>query len=517
MSILFKTRKTGLDTGTGEEGGGLSIPGAKLRIFCRKKTFLPEKITRGRFWEIPPPPTRILPEKTYLCARKHQTFTMQHSDTLARLNITSLTPMQEATAQAWTTGRDLILLSPTGTGKTLAFLLPLAAELREDTPGVQALVLSPSRELAQQTARVFADMKTPLRALCCHGGRPTMDEHRLMRQTNPALIVATPGRLADHLRKGNFDTRHVHTLVIDEFDKCLELGFQEEMEEIIRLLPAVRRRVLLSATDAATLPHFVRPAQDPDAAALRLDFLPAADTDNRLTLRIIPSADKDKLETLFRLLCTLGTSPTLVFANHRESVERIARYLRERRFPAAPFHGGMEQDNRERALYKFRNGTTPVLICTDLAARGLDIDSVQNIVHYHLPTQADAFTHRNGRTARWDARGTAYLILHTAETRPDWLPPHIPTTDLPATTPPIPQPQWATLYIGKGKRDRLSRADVAGFLGKKAGLGRDDLGRIDILPHFALAAIRRNRLQQTLRLVQGEKIKGMHTRIEQAK
>ena len=442
---------------------------------------------------------------------------MQHSDTLARLNITSLTPMQEATAQAWTTGRDLILLSPTGTGKTLAFLLPLAAELREDTPGVQALVLSPSRELAQQTARVFADMKTPLRALCCHGGRPTMDEHRLMRQTNPALIVATPGRLADHLRKGNFDTRHVHTLVIDEFDKCLELGFQEEMEEIIRLLPAVRRRVLLSATDATTLPHFVRPAQDPDAAALRLDFLPATDTDNRLTLRIIPSADKDKLETLFRLLCTLGTSPTLVFANHRESVERIARYLRERRFPAAPFHGGMEQDNRERALYKFRNGTTPVLICTDLAARGLDIDSVQNIVHYHLPTQADAFTHRNGRTARWDARGTAYLILHTADARPGWLPPHIPTTNLPATTPPIPQPQWATLYIGKGKRDRLSRADVAGFLGKKAGLGRDDLGRIDILPHFALAAIRRNRLQQTLRLVQGEKIKGMHTRIEQAK
>ena len=325
---------------------------------------------------------------------------MQHSDTLARLNITSLTPMQEATAQAWTTGRDLILLSPTGTGKTLAFLLPLAAELREDTPGVQALVLSPSRELAQQTARVFADMKTPLRALCCHGGRPTMDEHRLMRQANPALIVATPGRLADHLRKGNFDTRHVHTLVIDEFDKCLELGFQEEMEEIIRLLPAVRRRVLLSATDAATLPHFVRPAQDPDAAALRLDFLPAADTDNRLTLRIIPSADKDKLETLFRLLCTLGTSPTLVFANHRESVERIARYLRERRFPAAPFHGGMEQDNRERALYKFRNGTTPVLICTDLAARGeLDpvigrkdeierdiaaVEGVSNVHHVHI-------------------------------------------------------------------------------------------------------------------------------------
>lgn len=442
---------------------------------------------------------------------------MQHLDILARLNITSLTPMQEATAQAWTTGRDLILLSPTGTGKTLAFLLPLATGLSEHQPNVQAIVISPSRELALQTTRVFADMRTPLRALCCHGGRPTMDEHRLMQQTHPALIVATPGRLADHLRKNNFPTGQVHTLIIDEFDKCLELGFQEEMEEIIRLLPAVKRRVLLSATDTADLPPFACPTQDPEAAPLRLDFLQTHTTDDRLTLHTVPSPAKDKLETLFRLLCTLGNASTLVFANHRESVDRIARFLRDRRFPASPFHGGMEQDNRERALYKFRNGTTPVLICTDLAARGLDIDGVANIVHYHLPLTPDTFTHRNGRTARWEARGNAYLILHTDEKRPDWLPPHIPALDLPATTPPIPRPDWATIYIGKGKRDRLSRADIVGFLCKKAGLSRDDLGRIDILPHFALAAIRRNRLAQTLRLVQGEKIKGLHTRIEQAK
>lgn len=436
---------------------------------------------------------------------------------LARLGIDTLTPMQQATAEAWPTGRDLILLSPTGTGKTLAFLLPLATALADADNRVQAIVLSPSRELAQQTARVFTDMHTPLRALCLHGGRPTMDEHRLMQANHPALLVATPGRLADHLRKHNFDVRGVHTLVIDEFDKCLELGFHDEMQEIIAALPAVRRRVLLSATDAAELPAFVRPNLSDDAGALRLDFLHTSTADSRLSLRHVLAPQRDKLDTLFQLLCSLGTDSTLVFANHRESVERIARFLRDKRFPAAPFHGGMEQDDRERALYKFRNGSTPVLVCTDLAARGLDIDGVANVIHYHLPTAPDAFTHRNGRTARWTATGTAYIILGPDEPLPTYVPANTPVFTLPHPTPPAPRPAWTTLYIGKGKRDRLSRADIVGFLCKKGGLSAADLGRVDLLPHFALAAIRRDRLQQTLRLVQGEKIKGMRTRIEQAK
>ena len=443
---------------------------------------------------------------------------MNTTNLLARLGIESLTPMQQLAAEAWQTGRDLILLSPTGTGKTLAFLLPLAIELDAADDRVQAIVLSPSRELAQQTARVFADMQTGLRAACLHGGRPTMDEHRLMHQTQPSLLVATPGRLADHLRKRNFDPRGVRTLVIDEFDKCLELGFQAEMEEIISALPSVNRRVLLSATDAPALPAFVRPVTPEGLPALRLNFLGENEEGGRrLSLRRVISPQKDKLETLFTLLCSLGTQSTLVFANHRESVDRIARFLRERRLPSAPFHGGMEQDDRERALYKFRNGTLPVLVCTDLAARGLDIDGVQNIVHYHLPPQADAFTHRNGRTARWTATGTAYLILGPDETLPAYLQEDIPELGLPQTPLPLPRPQWATIYIGKGKRDRLSRGDIVGFLCKKGGLGRDDLGRVDVLPHFALAAVRADRLRQTLRLVQGEKIKGVKTRIEEAK
>ena len=441
---------------------------------------------------------------------------MDIQQTLARLGLDALTPMQEAARSAWTDGRDLVLLSPTGTGKTLAYLLPLAAELDAGRPEVQAVVVTPTRELAQQTAEVYRTLRTPAAALCLHGGRPTMDEHRRLRQVRPALLIATPGRLCDHLRKHNFDPAAVRTLVIDEFDKCLELGFRDELEELTAALQGVRRRVLLSATDAREIPDFLPLSAGP-AAALRLDFLGTGADDGRLQLRRVQSPQRDKLETLLRLLCMPGTRPALVFVNHRESVERIARFLRDRRFPCAAFHGGMEQDERERALYRFRNGSAPALVCTDLAARGLDIEGVGAVVHYHLPPQADAFTHRNGRTARWTATGTAYLLLGPDEPLPAYVAEEIPAFPLPDAPLPIPRPEWATIYIGKGKRDRLSRGDIVGFLCKQGGLSADDLGRVDVLPRFALAAVRADRLRQVLRLVQGEKIKGLKTRIEEAK
>ena len=245
-----------------------------------------------------------------------------------------------------------------------------------------------------------------------------MDEHRTMKSVNPSVIIATPGRMNDHLRKHNFDATKVNTLVIDEFDKCLELGFQEEMNEVISQLPSLRKRVLLSATDADEIPQFV----SLDSQPLKLDYLENNfSLNSRLNLQVVQSPQKDKLETLYNLLCTLGNASTLVFVNYRESVDRVVAYLKEKRFPCEAFHGGMEQIRRERALYKFRNGSCPVLVSTDLAARGLDISGVEHVVHYHLPINEEAFTHRNGRTARWEASGTAYLLLHHEETIPEYL------------------------------------------------------------------------------------------------
>ncbi len=439
---------------------------------------------------------------------------MEQADILRNLKIERLTPMQEAVNEAYlTTDNDLVLLSPTGTGKTLAFLLPIVQTLRADVEGVQVVVLESSRELALQIETVFRAMGTPYKAMSCYGGRPAMAEHRAMRGLSPQVIIGTPGRMNDHLDKANFDARAVTTLVIDEFDKCLELGFQEEMAEVIAKLPALKRRVLLSATDATEIPRFTGLEKRP----LRLDYLDPATSMARLELRRVLSPDKDKLETLYRLLCTLGEQRTLVFVNYRESVDRVTAYLKSQRFPAAAFHGGMEQQDRERALYKFRNASCPVLVSTDLASRGLDIPGIDNVVHYHLPVNEEAFIHRNGRTARWQARGYSFFLLHEEETLPSYVPADIPRFELPADTPKPPKPRWATIYIGKGKKDKLSKVDIVGFLCKKGGLTGSEIGPVDVREHAAYAAVPRTRLKQLLTLVRAEKIKGMKTIVEEAK
>ena len=432
---------------------------------------------------------------------------------LSNLKIDTLNPMQEAAIDAWKEGKDLILLSPTGSGKTLAYLLPLLETLKPDVKGVQAVVLVPSRELALQIDQVFKSMNTPFKAMSCYGGRPAMEEHRTMKGMEPSIIIGTPGRMNDHLSKQNFDASTVKTLVIDEFDKCLEFGFQEEMATVIGQLPKLERRYLLSATESEEIPQFTGMNR-----TTRLNFL---DTEEELSERIhiynVMSPIKDKLETLYKLLCTLGSESTLVFCNHRESVDRVGKYLQSQKLPCGIFHGGMEQEDRERSLYKFRNGSCHVLISTDLAARGLDIPDIDHIVHYHMPIQEDGYIHRNGRTARWDAEGNSYIILHGEETLPAYVSEEPEIFELPEQTPKPSQPEFVTLYIGKGKKDKINKIDIVGFLSKKGNLGKEEIGRIDVKDHYAFAAVSRKKVKQTLQLIRNEKIKGVKTRIEEAK
>lgn len=434
-------------------------------------------------------------------------------DVLAALAIEQLNPMQEASIDAWKEGKDQILLSPTGSGKTLAYLLPLIGSLKPEQKGVQAVVLVPSRELALQTDQVFKAMNTGFKSVSCYGGRPAMEEHRTIKGVQPAVIIATPGRMNDHLSKQNFDAVTVRMLVIDEFDKSLELGFQEEMAAIIGQLPNLQRRFLLSATDAEEIPRFAGMEH-----TVRLDFLQdtSAGKESRLTLMKVISPSKDKIDTLYKLLCTLGSSSCIVFCNHRDAVDRVHKLLADKKLYSERFHGGMEQPDRERALYKFRNGSCHVLISTDLAARGLDIPEIEHIIHYHFPVNEEAFTHRNGRTARWDATGSSYLIVSTEENLPEYIPEELEVLALPENAPKPPKPLWVTLYIGKGKKDKLSRMDIAGFLYKKGNLSREDVGQIDVKDHYAFVAVRRGKVKQLLTLIRGEKIKGMKTVIEEA-
>ncbi|MCQ2238156.1 MAG: DEAD/DEAH box helicase [Bacteroidaceae bacterium] len=441
---------------------------------------------------------------------------------LEHAGIKQLNKMQETTLKTYGGGGNLVLLSPTGSGKTLAYLLPLVMDLMEhrtegdaasEEAAVQAIVLVPSRELALQTEQVFKSLGSPLRAVSCYGGRPAMEEHRSLRGIKPEVVIATPGRMNDHLGKGNLQAGTVRVLVIDEFDKCLELGFQDEMCDVIRKLPQLRRRVLLSATDAEEIPNFTRVGKDP----VRLDFLekkPSA----RIQVKVVHSPEKDKLDTLYNLLAQRDGESSLVFVNYRESVDRVGQYLKKRGVFCEMFHGGMEQKDRERALYKFSNGSSNVFVSTDLAARGLDIPDVDNIIHYHLPTSPEAYTHRNGRTARWEAEGNSFLILGPEEQMPEYIG-NIQSyrLELVAEGHRMNLPEWVTLYIGKGKKDKLSKGDILGFLCQKGGLDKTEIGRIDVKDHYAFAAISRNKLRDTLRQVQGQKIKGMKTLIEPTK
>ena len=440
-------------------------------------------------------------------------LTPQITQALVHLKISSLNPMQESAIESWREGKDLILLSPTGSGKTLAYLLPLLETLKPEVKGVQAVVMVPSRELALQIDQVFKSMNTPYKVMSCYGGRPAMEEHRTMKGINPSVIIGTPGRMNDHLSKQNFEAADVQTLIIDEFDKCLEFGFQEEMATVIGQLPRLKRRYLLSATDAEEIPRFTGLNQ-----TLKLNFLSEEEPiSQRIHIYKVMSPIKDKLETLYQLLCTLGSKSTLVFCNHRESVERVGKYLQSQKYPCGVFHGGMEQDDRERALYKFRNGSCHVLISTDLAARGLDIPAIENIVHYHMPIQEDGYIHRNGRTARWEAEGNSYIILHPEEQLPAYIQETPDTFNLPEVIPSPSQPDFVTIYIGKGKKDKINKIDIVGFLAKKGNLKKEEIGRIDVKDHYAFVAVSRKKINEVLKNIRNEKIKGVKTIIEEAK
>lgn len=421
---------------------------------------------------------------------------------LANTGIEKLNGMQQAVLDAGT-AKDMVLLSPTGSGKTLAFLLPLLTTLSGEGEKIEALLVAPSRELALQIETVFRSLGSGYKVYCCYGGHPIRTEKKSLEHP-PTVLIGTPGRIVDHLEKGNIDLDSVRTLILDEFDKSLELGFLSEMKEILSHLPALRRRVLTSATEAVEIPPFTG-----ITSPVRLSFLTGVKESKGLTVRVVKSPEKDKLETLYRLLGELQGESALIFCNFRETVERVSAYLTRQGVDNDYFHGGMEQPERERALSRFRNGSATVFISTDLASRGLDIPEVMNVIHYHLPVNEEAYIHRNGRTARMNAVGNAFLILNEAEMIPEYITREPAEFFLPETARMPVRSEWVTLTINRGKRDKLSKKDVVGFLFQKGGLGKDELGVVEVKESCAYAAVKREKLADLLERVRDEKIKNM--------
>ncbi|WP_115810673.1 DEAD/DEAH box helicase [Flavobacterium aquicola] len=431
---------------------------------------------------------------------------------LLNIGIESLNEMQETAQDVILNDNNVLLLSPTGSGKTLAFLLPIFEMLLPEILSVQCLILVPSRELGLQIEQVWKKMGTDYKVNVCYGGH-SIDTEIKNLSNPPAVLIGTPGRIADHIDRGTFRLDKIQTLILDEFDKSLQLGFHEQMSFIIGKLSKLNKRVLVSATSDIEIPKYTR-VVNPTV----LDFIPSEEEKaSNLVTKMVISKSKDKLESLFNLICSLKSQSAIIFCNHRDAAERISDTLNEKGIYATYYHGGMDQEERERSLIQFRNGSMSYLITTDLAARGLDIPEMKHVIHYHLPLKEDEFTHRNGRTARMQASGSAYLIVNESEKKLDYVDYEMPVLNVENSINLPKPPEFQTIYISGGKKNKLNKIDIVGFFSQKGKLEKGDLGLIEVKDFISFAAVKFNKVKDLLLAVKDEKMKGKKFKIEVAR
>ncbi|MDO6601805.1 DEAD/DEAH box helicase [Arenibacter palladensis] len=425
-------------------------------------------------------------------------------DVLAKLNIQQLNPMQEEAIAVIGKTTNTVILSPTGTGKTLAFLLPLIETLDPNIDEVQALILVPTRELAIQIEQVVRNMGTGYKVNAVYGGRP-MSKDKIEIKHNPSILIGTPGRILDHFDSDRFSKESIETLVLDEFDKALEIGFEVEMSAILNELPNIKKRILTSATQGVGIPDFVKMDKP-----LVINYLQGK-KESQLAIKTVVSTDRDKLPRLLDLLLHLGNDPGIIFCNFRDSIEEVSSFLQKNKIAHSCFSGGMEQKDRERSLIKFRNGTSQILIATDLAARGIDIPELKYIIHYELPHSLEEFIHRNGRTARVNAKGTAYVLKWEKEGLPSFIK-DTGIADISKRT--VRKPQfWETLFISGGRKDKISKGDIAGLFFKQGNINKDQLGEIELKQDCAFVAVPLSIADQLVEKLNNSRLKKKKVRI----
>lgn len=422
------------------------------------------------------------------------------------LNLQSWTPIQEDVIEAMSSHSNIVLYSPTGSGKTIAFLLPLINSIQFDNNYCEAVILSPTRELALQIEKVVKSLKLNIQLTTCYGGH-SMKIERNNLEASPQLIIATPGRLHDHIRRGNVNLSKVKHFIIDEFDKSLELGFLEDIERIHRAFNNCKNYTLASATKLKEIPTFL-----PLKNALIIDR--SSTEESQPSLSFYKYDDQDRLMSLTNLIASFQLEPTIIFCNFREDVEELYNLLSDNGIACEAYHGGLEQDMRQRALTKFRNGSSPLLICTDLGARGLDIPDIKHIIHFQLPDKEDAFIHRNGRTARMHKEGSIYIPSSELE-KINYSIPEL--NSLKVNTSDYYSPNWHTLYFSGGKKNKINKIDLVGFLCQKGQLSKDQIGLIEVLDYTSFVAVNHDNIYDLARQLREHKIKGQKLRIAKSK
>lgn len=423
---------------------------------------------------------------------------------LAKLNIYELNEMQNKAISVIEETTNTVLLSPTGTGKTLAFLLPTLKLIDPNNKEVQVLILVPSRELAIQIEQVIREMGAGLKVNAVYGGR-SMAKDKIELKHTPSILIGTPGRIADHFANNRFSKSSIKTLILDEFDKSLEVGFEYEMRGIINQLPNINKRILTSATQETEIPDFVR-LDNPKV----VNFL-TGKKPKKLAIKTVVSPSKNKNETLLELLHHIGNKQGIIFCNLKDSIQVLSDFLTKKKIAHSCFSGGMEQRDRERSLIKFRNGTSQILLATDLAARGIDIPELNYIIHYELPQRIEEFTHRNGRTARVNAKGTAYILKWQKENLPEFIK-NATNVDI-STKEKLKPRYWETLFISGGRKDKISKGDIAGLFFKQGSLTKDQLGVIELKQDCAFVAVPTSEAKELVEKLNNRRLKNKKVRI----
>lgn len=424
-----------------------------------------------------------------------------------RLGIQTLNPMQ--TAMMATAPRSALLIAPTGSGKTIAFAAAMLRALTKPSPAIKALVLAPSRELVLQIYSVVRPVARGYKTVALYGGHSFREEESSLSVT-PDIVVATPGRLLDHIERRRLDLSHLEVMVIDEYDKLLELGFEQEMKSIVTRSRREATMILTSATEIAALPPYLH-LSSPEI----IKATPETEgRKGRVQRILVESPVADKLDTLVDLLRSLPDGKAIVFVNYRDSATRVRDALRRAGIHAGLYHGALEQQERELAVDLLNNGSTPILVSTDLGSRGLDIDSVDYVIHYHMPMTSESWIHRNGRTGRQDADGAVYVITSENDTVPDYVVTDRPYSPTGSSPDPI-RPHYFTLYFNLGKKEKISRGDIAGFIAKAGGIEGSAIGAINVADHSAIAAVKTDaalpeRLAATL---SEQRLKGKKVRV----
>ncbi len=429
--------------------------------------------------------------------------------TLDSLGYTSATPIQAQTLPLILENKDIIAEAKTGSGKTAAFGIGLLSKLDVKKFRVQSLVLCPTRELADQVAkelRKIARFKHNIKILMLTGGESFGKQlGSLSHQAH--IVVGTPGRVLKHLNKESLELTHLQTLVLDEADRMLDMGFLEEVESVINFAPKERQTLLFSATYDSTITAISKKIQH-DAVAVKTTHEELA---NKIKEEFIATANKE--ESFIKILSEYKPRNVIVFTNTKIEAKELAESLQKRKIDAIAIHGDLEQYERNDVLVQFANKSCPILVATDVAARGLDIKELSMVVNFDLPHGAETYTHRIGRTGRAGAEGIAITLYGSYENEKleeyrDEKRLFIDDAQLKGSLNFELKPEFVTLVIEGGKKDKLRAGDLLGALTGDAGLGGSSIGKIDIYDRQAYVAIETRFIDDAHKRLKSGKIKG---------